>query len=304
MNTLSSIINSVMLCFIAMLVPLQSIAQLSSSRTDAPIKIPRITSPVKLDGLSDEPAWEEIKPLPIRMRRPNFDSEPTQRTEIRIGYDDNYFYAAGRFYDSEPDRIQTISLERDKGWTWATDAMGIIIDTFNDNENALIFVTTPEGTRTDLSVQNDAESGTNKSWNTFWDAKTVQNQKGWFAEVRIPFSSLRFEENEGQTVMGLTAYRLIARTNEIDIFPLIPEKFGAMGMLKPSQAQKIILMDINNHNPLYITPYLLGGSGQTNILNSSKTAYESKKEIARGRAGCKIWADGIFRLLGNDYLTL
>ncbi|MCK4823557.1 hypothetical protein KA005_47840, partial [bacterium] len=67
--------------------------------------IPRINGPVTLDGLSDEPAWEGIEPLPVVIHTPNFGNEPTERTEILVAYDNNYLYVAGRLYDSEPLKI-------------------------------------------------------------------------------------------------------------------------------------------------------------------------------------------------------
>jgi len=175
------------------------------------------------------------------MRIPNFGSEPSESTEVLLGYDDDYLYVAGRLYDSEPSKIQSTSLQRDRGWNWTTDHLGLIFDTFNDNENAVLFVTTPAGTRTDLSIKNDGEGGPDKyanfSWNTFWDVKTVQNDNGWFSEIRIPFSSLQFEGKDGQTVMGFIAYRLIPRKFELSCFPFIPEK---RNMVTPSQGHEII----------------------------------------------------------------
>ncbi len=107
--------------------------------SDEPIKIQRIKSPVELDGLSNESAWNGINSLPMVMRVPNFGCEPSERTEILLGYDDNYLYVAGRFYDSEPSKIQATSFKRD-GWEYNTDQLTIIIDAFNDNENAVLFL--------------------------------------------------------------------------------------------------------------------------------------------------------------------
>ena len=64
--------------------------------------ISRLNGPVKLDCLSEEPAWEGIKPLPVVMYSPNFLDEPTEQTEILVAYDDDYLYAAGRLYDRKP----------------------------------------------------------------------------------------------------------------------------------------------------------------------------------------------------------
>lgn len=260
-------------------------AQNLESGINQPIRIQRINTPIKLDGLSNEAAWDGIKSLPIIMRTPIFGNEPSEFTEILLGYDDDYIYVAGRMYDSEPSKIQATSFKRDGGWNWNTDHLGVIFDTFNDNENAVLFATTPLGTRTDVNIKNDGEGGFkrfgNSSWNTFWDVSSERNEKGWFTEIRIPFSSLRYKVKNGQTIMGLTTYRLIARKFESNIFPLIPEKFDVMGFVKPSQTQKVFFEGIRSHNPLYITPYILGGLEQSYKLNDVNTTYEKNNEFAR-----------------------
>jgi hypothetical protein len=199
----------------------RTFAQDPESGINEPIKIQRIKSPVVLDGFSNEFAWEGIESFPLLMRTPNFGNEPSERTEILLSYDDDYLYVAGRLYDSEPSKIQSTSFKRDGGWNWATDHLGILIDTFNNNENAVVFTANPVGTRTELNILNDAEGtlGTyhNPSWNTFWDVVSERNDNGWFAEIRIPFSSLRFDGREGRTIMGLTVYRLTPRKSEMNI---------------------------------------------------------------------------------------
>ena len=79
-----------------------------------PVDLQRINGMVQLDGLSDELAWEAITPLPMTMYLPVFEGQPTERTEIRVAYDDEYIYASGRFYDSDPSGIRINSLYRDR----------------------------------------------------------------------------------------------------------------------------------------------------------------------------------------------
>ncbi len=284
MSIFSTLFKTSVLCTVTAILPLKTSTQDLESGLNKPIKIQRIKSPITLDGMSDEAAWEDIKSLPLRMWQPNFGSEPSERTEILLGYDDDYLYAAGRFYNNEPSEIQAASFKRDF-WHWSSDFMGILLDTFKDNENGVVFLTTPAGTRTEANILNDGVGGpyknVNVSWNTFWDVATIRNDDGWFSEMRIPFSSLRFEEKDGQVVMGLTAHRWISSKNETDIFPLIPQKFGSFCGYKPSQTQEILFEGIKSHNPLYITPYLLGGLGQSYELNDAETAYKKTDKFAR-----------------------
>ena len=187
----------------------------------APIRIhevmtlQRLDGPITLDGLSDEAAWQKIAPFPLTMNFPTFQGAFTERTEIRIAYDEAYLYAAGRFYDTDRDGIRGNSLSRDRP-SDSDDLFALLLDSFNDNENALAFMTTPAGIRIDQNVFNDAQFDgqampINESWNTFWDVATTVTDEGWFAEMRIPFSSLRFQDRDGRVVMGLMTWRWIGR---------------------------------------------------------------------------------------------
>jgi len=237
--------------------------------------ISRLIGLIELDGLSDEAAWQEIKPLPLIMQEPNFGAEPTEKTELRIGYNDEYLYVSARCFDSEPSKIQSPSKKRDE-LSLTNDWFGIILDTFNDNENALAFFTTPSGLRLDMNVFDDAqgEFPINVNWNTFWDVKTVKTDQGWFVEMRIPFSSLRFQEKNGKVIMGLISWRWISRKYEVHIFPSIPSNWGFWSKFKSSLAQEIVFEGLESKKPLYIVPYLLGGYGQNYELNEDETAYD------------------------------
>ncbi|MFB0565279.1 MAG: DUF5916 domain-containing protein [Candidatus Aminicenantaceae bacterium] len=239
----------------------------------------RISGPVTLDGFSDEEAWKGIKPLPMVMHLPNFGNPPTEETVALIGFDDEYLYVAGRLYDKEPSKIMAMSKKRDY-LEGNTEWFGLIIDTFNDKENGMVFFTTPTGLRLDAMLFNDAEGQLpiNISWNTFWDVAAVQNDQGWFTEMRIPLSSLRFQEQDGYVTMGLIIWRYIARKFEIVIFPPVPPKWGGWSAWKVSRAHEIILEGVQCPRPIYITPYGLGGYGQAFDLNEEETAYERTRK--------------------------
>ncbi|MFQ5550508.1 MAG: DUF5916 domain-containing protein, partial [Gemmatimonadales bacterium] len=229
----------------------------------------RISGPVGLDGVPDEAAWDGVPTLPLTMYEPVFMGEATERTEVQIGYDDNYLYVAGRLYDSHPEGIRINTLYRDR-WS-GDDTFGVIIDAFNDNESAVWFFTTPAGIRVDASISNDAEGRFNMDWNSFWDVASRVTNEGWFAEFRIPFSSLGFQSIDGATTMGFTVYRFIGRKNERHIFP---SHSPAWAFRKPSRFQDVILEGVHAQKPIYVTPYLLGGVEQRSELNGPETAFE------------------------------
>ncbi|OGD21366.1 MAG: hypothetical protein A2W03_04785 [Candidatus Aminicenantes bacterium RBG_16_63_16] len=247
-------------------------------RSSTPVAIPRLTAPVTFDGLSDEAAWRDVPPLPMVMMMPNFGLPPSEKTEVRLGFDEGYLWVAACLFDREPDKIQAPSKKRDY-MEPNTDWFGVVIDTFCDKENGLGFMTTPSGLRWDGAIFNDAvmssplQEPINLSWNTFWDVKVVTNGQGWFVEMRIPFSSLRFQQTDGRVVMGLVVWRWIARKNEQIVFPAIYPKWGFMSAWKPSQAQEICLEGVRSRNPLYIAPYALGGYAKSYDLDATESFY-------------------------------
>ncbi len=161
-----------------------------SAAAQEPLGLPRIDGPITLDGVPDEAAWQRIDPLPLVMHTPTYGGTPTERTEVRVAYDDDYLYVAGHLYDSDPDGVRENSLYRDR-WS-GDDTFGFILDTFNDNENALWFYTNPAGVRFDQTVTGDANAESwgaypfESSWNTYWDVAVTRNESGWFADSGCP----------------------------------------------------------------------------------------------------------------------
>jgi len=243
------------------------------------LPLPRLSGPIVLDGRIDEPAWQELEPLEMTMFTPTFGGQMTEPTEAYVGYDDEYLYVAGRLYDSDPTGVRTNTLYRDQ--YSGDDVFAIVLDTYNDYESAVWFTTSPAGVRSDRSVSNDAEfqngSAMNSDWNSYWDVATTETEEGWFAEFRIPFSSLGFQDVDGHVQMGMIVYRFIARKNERQLFPAIPPNWG-MAFAKPSQSQRVTLEGVYARKPIYVTPYMLGGLDQTAELNGTGTAYQIEND--------------------------
>lgn len=251
---------------------------LGSSGLKNAVLIERLTQPVVFDGIPDDEAWKSVEPLSFIMHAPVFGKEPTEQTVTRFAYDDKYLYCSAKLLYKDPGMMQSASLKRDylgMGGDW----FGVILDTYNDKENGLAFFISPDGLRFDATVLKDAvtqfpdQMPMNLSWNTFWDVKTASDGSGWSLEMRVPFSSLRFQELNGEVRMGLIVQRWIPAKNETDIFPAIPPNWGQTSAMKPSQAQEVVLRGIKPEKPIYIAPYVLAGYQSTNDLNGAGSAY-------------------------------
>ena len=252
----------------------------SISQTDPILSIQKITTPIVLDGFPDEPAWLQIDPLPLTMYQPVYRGEMTEYSEIKVAYDDKYFYLSGKLYDSDPDNIIANTMYRDR--YSGDDTFAIILDTFNDNENARWFFVTPTGVRVDqlISKDSEGENSINRNWTTYWDAATQITDDGWSVEIRIPFSSLGFQEVNDEIIMGMIAYRWMARQSERHIFPDVAPNWSR-GFTKPSQAQKIRLSGLEYKRPIYITPYVLGGFEQMNNFMMDQQNYSKETKYTR-----------------------
>lgn len=274
---------AVMICTaLLQLMPIKTFAQ--SPETDPPpLILSRLTGPIELDGFVNEPAWAKIDSLAVVMYSPIFMGQMTERTDIRVAYDDQYLYLGGRLYDSDPDGIRANSMYRDR--YSGDDAVALILDTFNDRQNGLWFSTTPNGVRIDMSVSNDLDAlgrnpfdtVINMSWNTFWDAATQITDSGWSLEIRIPFTSLGFQTTDGMVEMGLSVTRRISRKNEIHEFPATPPNWD-LSYAKPSKFRRIQLRDINVGRPVYITPYVASGAEQYSSLSDDETQYDLQSD--------------------------
>jgi hypothetical protein len=238
-----------------------------------PWVLSRLEQPVTIDGRPDDDAWAGVEPLPLTMYFPTHRGTPSQRTEIRVAYDDGHLLIAGHFYDDDPDGIRINSLYRDR-WN-GDDALAVYVDAFNDNQTAKWFGLTPAGMRFDLLVADDGAT-LNGSWDGFWDAATTTTDEGWFAEMRIPFSTLGFQTDaDGRAIMGLTVTRLVSRSGERVTFPDIDPAFA---FRQPSVARDVELRDVRVQTPLYVTPYVLGGARHTPAFGPEPATTTTSRE--------------------------
>jgi|AntRauTorcE11897_2_1112592.scaffolds.fasta_scaffold00409_6 hypothetical protein len=256
---------------------LLAILLMGESFSQSAIKIQRLSEPIILDGIIDEPAWAEISPYDMVQYEPVFLGEMSERTEVRTAYDDEYLYISAKMFTENPSTITANSLYRDR--YSGDDVFAVILDPFNDDQNGMRFFTNPVGTRFDQSISNDANTiggnrPINSSWNTHWDVETTQTTDGWFVEMRIPFSSIGFQSNDGIAEMGMIVYRWLSYHNERHIYPEIPPNWDE-GKIKPSKAKDIILTNVDAPRPIYFTPYALTGFLQqnTNTLNEAGNSF-------------------------------
>jgi len=245
-----------------------------------PARVDKAT--VQVDGKLDEPAWRSASRVPPLFQQcPETGQPPSEKTEVLFFYDQDFLYVGFRCRESDPSNIVSRTLERDSQ-TPDQDGVGFLVDTLNDHRSAYGFIVSPGGVRTDIAVTNDGEAmhglPWNVDWNAFWDATVSRDGEGWTAELRIPFSSLRFNRirETGAVEMGIIFWRYLARDREFDVFPAIPNDWR-YSAYKPSQALDVVFADIGTRRPLYIRPYVLSGLSRQYDFDAQGTYFRPRK---------------------------
>lgn len=249
------------------------------------VLIKPLTGEIEFDGKVDEPVWKLSQQFPMKMHFPVFNNPTSEQNEVYITFDNNYLWVGAILSYSDISNVVSTSKKRDEE-SENSDAFGILLDSYNDNENALGFFTLPSGAKIDYSISNDGQGGgpgpgmssKNYTWNSYWDVKTVITDNAWHIEMRIPFSSLRFQNKNGIAKMGLIINRNVSHLNEMDTYPAIDTKYGRGANTRPSLAQTIVFENIQPHNPVYISPYILGGTTRINELDESETEYVQEND--------------------------
>jgi hypothetical protein len=205
----------------------------------------------RVDGELDEAFWTAARPVSdFRQRLPNEGAEPTHHTEVRIAYDDTAIYFGVRAHDPEPDRVVALLTRRDD--PSPSDWINIYIDSFMDRRTAYEFGVNAAGVKTDRYWFNDTNN--DRSWDAVWDAAVRRTPDGWQAELRVPFSQLRFRSG-APDALGFAVAREVAHVNEVSTWPLLARSasgyvssFGELHGVQRAGAQK----------KLELMPFVLG----------------------------------------------
>lgn len=143
---------------------------------------------------------------------PNEGGAPSQQTDFKIFFDDTYLFVAIRCFDKEPDKIAHILSRRDN---LEGDRVGIEIDSYHDNITSYCFYVSAAGVKWDYTSSD--LNGNDENWNPIWWVKTSHDSYGWYAEMRIPLSELRFKP-AANSLWGIQVGRRIYRNQEVDLW--------------------------------------------------------------------------------------
>ncbi len=268
----------------------------SAIRTTPDARIHRLASikvvskgPV-IDGRLDDEVWRDAPAITEFTQREPREGEPvSERTEVRILTDGQALYVGAWLFDRDPSAIVRGEKIRDATLT-NSDYFGFILDTYLDRQNGFVFSTTPAGIEYDGQVVKEGEGGGvfqtgqtraqagsmggfNLNWDGNWKVLTSIDDKGWYAEFRIPFSTLRYGAGKIQD-WGLNVVRSIRRKNEEAFWAPIPRQFGLM---RVSRAGTIQQLAVPGQRTATFTPYAL-----TAVSRDSLTGFDTHGKAELG----------------------
>jgi hypothetical protein len=217
--------------------------------SDAPAaQAVRIDVPITIDGRFDEPVWMTAPPVTeFRQSVPEEGAPVSQPTEVRFLYDDDNLYIGGWMWDDG--EVMTRKARRDAALP-DVDVFAVHFDGFHDHRTAFRVATNPSGWIRDEFVVGQRGGGggggpgggpgggQSTSWDPIWETKATVSDRGWFVEIRVPFSQLRYPDIEEQT-WGLQIERKIRRRGEDNVWAFTPRsqpggvaRYGHLGVLR------------------------------------------------------------------------
>ena len=173
----------------------------------------RTRDDMRVDGVLDEPVWSAAPPARgFRRDEPSDGKPPAESTTVYLVFDDNALYVGARLFTADTAKISR-RLDRRDSFATLNDRFFVILDAFHDHRTSFAFGVTPAGERSDATTSNDTRMGVDPTWNPVWEAETAIDSAGWIAEMRIPFSQIRFSTS-GEQVWGIQLRRDIFHANE------------------------------------------------------------------------------------------
>jgi hypothetical protein len=201
------------------------VQQIAPVATDSPatarplVRAVRAARPITIDGMLSDPLWQTADRVTGFLQRdPNEGTVPTESTVVYVAYDDAALYVAARMYDAHPDSIVGRLGRRDA--LTSSDYFAMYVDPYHDHRSGYYFGVNAAGTLYDGTLYNDEWD--DNSWDGVWEAKVGRDSLGWTAELRIPYSQLRFIQ-QPRYVWGINFRRDIARKSEKDYLVYTPK---------------------------------------------------------------------------------
>lgn len=177
--------------------------------------VPHVTSPLIIDGVLDDDAWNEALVLELDTEtHPRENLPATVMTQAYLLEDGSRFVIGFDAMDPNPEEIRAYLRDRDSAYS--DDFVGVVLDTFNDDRRAFQFFANALGVQMDMT-NDDVNKREDDSWDAIWDSAGAINDEGYAVEMAIPFSQLRFPNQAGPQTWGIDVVRIHPREDRVRI---------------------------------------------------------------------------------------
>ena len=241
----------------------------------------RADGAIAVDGVLDEGAWEAAEPATDFVQStPSTGYPASERTEVRVLYDDRTLYIGAMLYDSEPDRIVAQQMVQDF-YSPNEDVFGLSLDTFLDRRNAYYIMVNANGAVRDAQAYDNSRTS-NTEWEGVMYVETSRNARGWSVEMGIPFSTLRFDPSRPAQEWGVNFVRRIRRKNEDALWAPVARRTRVHRM---DEAGTLVgLPRLPGSRNLTVKPYLLGADvgGAVSDAADRGTAFDGGVDVKWG----------------------
>ena len=221
----------------------------------ATLRAVKVTDGFTFDGRLDDAVYKNTPALTgFTQTIPDTGKPSSQKTEAWIFFDRRYIYVACRCYDARPQSEWTANeMRRDQ--LGQQDNFGFMLDTYYDRRNGYMFYTNVLGAQADVQVTN--EGNTNADFNPLWEVKTSRFEGGWMAEMRVPFTSLRYKPGTSQ-IWGVQMRRTIRARNEWAFLTPLPAAIQTQGLVRISTAATLVGVEVpSGGRNLEVKPYAI-----------------------------------------------
>lgn len=235
-----------------------SVAEEENAKTIRAVRIEPGEAPV-IDGKLDDKCWEKTDAVTDFIQfEPSLGNKPKEATKVSVLFDRENLYVGFECLKEKPDQVMGSQTRRDS-FFFQDDYVEVFLDTYHDRRNCYGFAVNCLGTQVDRRIANEGSTGErgpfgdrSRAWDCAWEAKAAKTDRGWSAEMAIPFSELRFKKKTG-CVWGINFWRGNEEFDEGDTWSNVGEKelsvsrFGCLEGLTPE--------DLVVTRPLELKPY-------------------------------------------------
>ncbi len=239
---------------------------------------PAADTDVEFDGIPNEPVWDKVPwGGDFIQYQPHENTPPAQSTQFKILYTDKFLIVGYRCFDTSPDSIVKRMSRRDE---FPGDWVEINIDSYHDLRTAFSFTLSVSGVKNDEFVSDNGNNW-DSNWNPVWYAKTHVDDQGWTAEIKIPFSQLRYG-NQPDPVWGIQVMRRIFRKEERSTWQYIPQNAGGW---VSGYGELHGLRNLPNRNQVELAPYAVAQTENFEKEDGNPFADGSNNRLSAGLDG-------------------